>query len=336
MAKKIFSALERRGVRGLDGRGLAQRHVKAAIACVGGASLFASTVHAQEAWKIVVPWRTALVSVDVPVLFANELTQVMQSPVVVDEATYSKQDEALAWSLASAAASQPSLVLFSEELALTKTADIGSSRHISHYEPLMLIWQTRWCLFGLKDSPLQRPGALRAWMQNKPSMHKVAIPEGKGRLSIWIRGLELHTQSRWEVHTYGLTGGIVQALENGVDVAVSFCNRQRLHPEKTQILAQSGPARSEMLPDVPLFTEVGWAPLAKGWMAWMTPKTTPLAQREKMAEALYRVMGQPHVQAQLRGTGHVVQHMDAKTSKRHIESFTQVWNGIDELFETDR
>ena len=314
---------------------MAQRHVTVAMAFVSGVLLFAPTVHAQEAWKIVVPWRPALVSVDVPVLFASELTQVMQSPVVVDEATYNKQDEALTWSLTSAAASQPSLVLFSEELALTNATDLDSPRHISHYEPLMLIWQTRWCLFALKDSQLQRPGALRAWLQSNSSMRKVAIPEEKGRLSIWIRGLELHTRSHWEVHAYGLTGGIVQALESGVDVAVSFCNRQRLHPEKTQILAQSGPARSEMLPEVPLFSEVGWAPLAKGWMAWMTPKTTPLAQREKMAEALYRVMGQPHVQAQLRSTGHVVQHMDAKTSKQHIESFTQAWHGIDELLETD-
>ena len=328
--KKIFSVTAVYGKRRLYEKAVRTKITFAMMVLLGLASFPASTGHAQEVWKIVVPWRPALVTVDVPELFAKELSKALELPVVIDEATYNKQDEALTWSLG-AAQSQPSLVLFSEELALLNAEDTASPRHISRYEPLMLIWQTRWCLFGLKDSKFQKPGALKDWMQNHQETRKIVIPEGKGRISIWVRGLELHTRSKWEVHTYGLTGGIVQALENGVDVAVSFCNRQRLHPDKTLILAQSGPTRSERLPEVPLLTEVGWAPLSQGWMGWMVPKGTQLSQREKMAEALYRVMGKSEVQTQLRGTGHVVQHVDTQFAKRHIESYAKTWGGIDEL-----
>ena len=88
-----------------------------------------------------------------------------------------------------------------------------------------------------------------------------------------------------------------------------------------------------MLPDVPLFTEVGWAPLSQGWMGWMVPKETPIAQREKMAQALYRVMGKEEVQVQLRRTGHVVEQMSPQAAKKHIQSYVQTWSGIDELFD---
>ena len=308
-----------------------RKTVKAiAFALVSFVPLHMPISHADESWKIVVPWRPPLVTVDIPVLFAQELSQVFALPVVIDEASYNKQEDALTWSLA-VAPTQPSLVLFSEELALLNAEDRANPRHISHYEPMMLIWQTRWCLFGLKDSKLHKPGALKDWIANDKETHKVAIPEGKGRLSIWVRGLEQHTRSKWQVHTYGLTGSFIDVLEDGVDVAVSYCNRQKLHPDKTQILAQSGPTRSEMLPEVPLFAEIGWAPLAKGWTGWMTPKGIPVAQREKMAEALYRVMGKAEVQAQLRRTGHVVQHVDAQMAKRHIETYEKVWGRIDEL-----
>jgi len=72
--------------------------------------------------------------------------------------------------------------------------------------------------------------------------------------------------------------------------------------------------------------------MVKGWLAWMVPKTMPAAQREKMATALYRVMGKPAVQAQLRSTGHVVQHMSAAMSKQHIEDFAKTWRDIEALF----
>ena len=295
------------------------------------ALLHAPQAQAQSAWKMVVPWRPQLVTVDVPVMFASHLTQELKVPVVLEESVYNKHEEALTWAL-EIVKKQPTLVLFSEELSVVGEGARSSPRHISHYEPLIMIWQSRWCLFADANSPLQNTDALKAWMTDPAATPTVAITEPGGPLSIWLQGMERRTKRKWNVHVYGLRGSILDALDKGAGVALSYCNRQKLHPNRTRILAQSGPLRSELLPDVPLFSEVGWAPMAKGWMAWMVPKDTPADQKEKMAQALYRVMGKPAVQAQLRSTGHVVQHVSPAVSKQYIESFAETWRNIDTLF----
>lgn len=314
-------AMLRRGLTGLHGA------IKwgSALAVTWGAVQMAQ---AQTTWKLVVPWRPPQVSVDVPELFAQALRKELGEPVEVHAPVYDQQDDALRWSLESAS-TQPSLVLFSEELALMGKEDKAHPRHLSHYEPAMLIWQTRWCLYVAKDSPLQQSAALQAWLHNPVQTPVIAIPEAKGRLSIWVKGMEQRTGRKWQVQTYGLKGSIVEPLAQGNTVALSYCNRQRLHPDQTRIVAQSGPTPAVTLPQVPLFSDIGWLPMQKGWMAWMVPKAVPVVQRQRMEAALERVMRDPSVQSALAGTGHVVRALTAQEAKHTIASFARTWHGID-------
>lgn len=297
------------------------------LAWLGHASAWA-----QVSWSIVVPWRPPQVSVDVPALFERALQRHLPVPVQIQQAVYNQQDEALAWSL-QVASVQPSLVLFSEELALLGNADQAHPRHLSHYEPVMMVWQTRWCLYVAKDSPLQQPDALQAWMYDPQRTPVIAIPEAKGRLSIWVKGMERRTHRRWQVQPYGLKGSIVEPLVHGDAVALSYCNRQRLHPDKTRIIAQSGMTPSPTMPDIPLFTDLNWLPMQKGWMAWMVPKAVPHAQRAQMEAALERIMQDPAVLAQLRGSGHVVQAFTVQEARATLQSFTRAWRDIDEVLQ---
>ena len=287
--------------------------------------------HAFKELHIVAPWRPAQVKVDVPALFVRELSQELKMPVRVNVKDFNQQEDALAWSLKTVY-EQPSLVLLSEEQVLIRDADRSSPRHIAHYEPLMLVWQNRWCLFAKKNSPLQQPGALSAWVSRAGATPMIAIPEKRGLASLWVQGMEQRTKRKWKVTLYGLRGGLVHALHQGPEVALGYCSHQEVYSEATSILAQSGSERSASLKNTPLLSEVGWAPLSDGWLAWMVPKNMPVVQREAMAAALYRIASKPEVRQHLRSSGHVVQHHTPEMSKQHIENYTQTWRDIDALF----
>ena len=95
----MFSTL---GVTGRGAEHGRERQLSFAGALLAMLMLCVPKAQAQTAWKIVVPWRPPLVSVDVPVLFATQLTLELKQPVVVHEDVYDKHENALRWSRDSA------------------------------------------------------------------------------------------------------------------------------------------------------------------------------------------------------------------------------------------
>lgn len=309
-------------------------------AAVPASSLWAEELAAQE-WKIAVPWRSPG-RTGTPALFAQELTKELQVPVQVEASAEGLLEQTLAWSLANAK-TQPSLVLLSDELVQTVGEDDPSNpRNLSHYEPLVLMWQTRWCLFTKAATEPKEPKALMDALSAQPALPHIAIPEEGGRMSVWVRGVEQRTRRKWRVSAYGLRGSVAQALQAGADVALGYCSRQKTHPQQTRILFQSGDTHAQTMPDVPLSYESGWMPLDHGWIAWATPKAVAAAQREKMAVALYRVMGTVPVKERLAGAGHVFDHWTPQQSREHIEKVTRAWHAVSnfldrvELHEVER
>ena len=302
-----------------------------------------SSVGAEEAevgaWKIAAPWRSPG-KLGTPELFAQALTKELQVLVEVEAAVEGTMDGALAWSLANAR-TQPSLVLLSDELVqVSDRNDPDSPRNLSLYDPLILVWLTRWCLFTKDGTKAEDPKALMQSLRTQRASPHIAIPEIGGRMSVWVRGMEQRTKRKWVVSTYGLRGSVADALERGADVALGYCSRQMKHPNQTRILVQSGNVPAATMPDVPLSAASGWMPMDHGWVAWAAPKSIELAQREKMAAALYRVMGTVEVQARLDGVGHVFEHWTPQQSREHVEAFTRTWEAVSdllhqgELFET--
>ena len=315
----------------------------ATVKCAGlgamtvlGATVFVSPSWSQDAvaegWKIAAPWRSAA-RTGTPAFMAKELTKVLQVPVEVETSVEGTLDGALIWSLANAK-TQPSLVLLSDELVQTGgVEDPNNPRNLSLYEPLALMLLTRWCLFVPAGGQPVEPKTLLESLRVKRASPHIAIPELGGRMSVWVRGMEQRTHRKWQVSTYGLRGSVAEALRRGADVALGYCSRQKAHPEQTRILLQSGNIRSDAMPDVPLSAASGWMPMDHGWVAWAVPKAVAPVQREKMAVALYRVMGTASMKERLGSVGHVFEHWTPQQSREHIEAFTRTWQSISHLLD---
>ena len=289
---------------------------------------FAQALDTHE-WVIAAPWRSPSRS-GTPDFFAQELSQELSVPVKVEEAIEGAKELTLAWSLANAT-SRPNLIFLSDELVLTQgNAKADNPRNLSHYEPLALIWLTRWCLFASQGTAPQEPASMLHALQKRAHPPHIAIPEEGGRMSVWVKGMEIRTQRKWKVSTYGLGGSVAAALQQGADVALGYCSRQKAHPNETRILLQStsfheGPQKTDSR---------GWLPLNHGWVAWAAPKQISTQQRDAMAAALYRVMSKPHVQKRLQAAGHIFEYWTPAQTRTYVESFTASWVSVQQLLES--
>lgn len=289
---------------------------------------FAQVVDTPE-WVVAAPWRSPSRS-GTPAFFAQELSAELSVPVKVEEKIEGGKELTLAWSLANVK-ERPILLFLSDELVLTQeNPEIDSPRNLSHYEPLALIWLTRWCLFSSQGIDAKAPTPMLDWLQKRSNPPHIAIPEEGGRMSVWVKGMEVRTQRKWQVSTYGLGGSVATALKQGADVALGYCSRQKMHPDDTRILLQSTSFREK----TQRTDARGWLPIHHGWVAWAAPKQIPSQQRDAMAAALYRVMGKPHVQTRLQAAGHFFEYWTPAQTRNYVESFTASWINIRKLLDS--
>jgi tripartite-type tricarboxylate transporter receptor subunit TctC len=92
-------------------------------------------------------------------------------------------------------------------------------------------------------------------------------------------------------------------------------------------LAQSGPQRSALLPDVPTMAEAGVESLvATGWFALYAPRGTPAAERQGWQDAWLAAMHDPLVRQSLLTQGVILQMGDAIALARHGRSEAERWS----------
>ena len=304
----------------------------AALWGLAALTLWALPAMAENAtpWVIVQPTPASNYKVDVAQLFRTHLAQKLEGGITVHEPTRDLGAPALAWSVAQAP-QRRSLVLMTEELSLLGHAAKSSAQHLSNFIPLLVVLQTRWCLFVKKDSALERPEQLLQWAQHKAQPPSVALPVASGRMRLWVQGMAVRTQRPWEMVEYGVGGDMRPALLDGVDVALGRCDLQERNGDATRILAKGSIGDTQFLPTTAKFTDLGWMPLGDGWLAWMAPITTPHAEREAMAQKLHAIARQPQVQWRLEAAGQVVASMTPEESARYVQTYSAAWHGIGEF-----
>lgn len=263
-------------------------------------------------------------------LFTRHLRAQGLTGVQLHAPTRNRQVQALEWALQHAPRHK-SLVLWHEEFALVGDAAIGHPRHLQHYAPLLVMLETQWCLFTWQDAPIQRAEDLLNWARQAQRAPVVALPVLSGRMRLWVQGMAVRSHRSWEMVDYGLSGDPSVALRNGADVALGRCDLQWAHAASSRVLARSNPLPGQKASQIPLFSDVGWMPLGNGWLAWMAPRAIAETERSAMAQALYRVLHMPEVQAEIRATGLMPINLTPEQSQYYIERYSTTWNQIGAL-----
>lgn len=313
-------------VRRVGRRGLRGAALGSALA-VSSMVLYAQTT---LPWTVVQPVKASHFKVDVAGLFTQHLNRELGGGVSIHEATRDLGAPALAWSLAQAP-QRRSIVLMSEELASLGESAQSSAQHLAHYTPLLMLLETRWCLFVPSNSPLLQAQKLLDWAKLSVEPPRVAIPAASGRMRLWVQGMATRTNRAWEIDTYGVAGDVNQALQRGADVAVGRCDQQWRNAANMRILAKGGNDKDGFLPHIPLFSELGWMPLGNGWLAWMAPKSLPPKELQAMAKLLHEIASRPDVRVQLQSTEQVVGQMTPEASAAYLNSYAQIWSEIGRL-----
>ncbi len=98
---------------------------------------------------------------------------------------------------------------------------------------------------------------------------------------------------------------------------------------KLRVVAVIGDKRQALLPDVPTFTELGFANLDDlPYYGLFAPAGTPAAVVERMNQALAKVMAMPDVRERLTGMGLTVAYQPQAQFANVVRKYTQTWERI--------
>ena len=98
---------------------------------------------------------------------------------------------------------------------------------------------------------------------------------------------------------------------------------------KVRILAQTGEQRSETLPDVPSFKELGFPQLAfSGWYGVFAPAGTPGDVVQRYNEAIVKAIREPEVRSRMRGFELEPREMSASQFQAFVKTDTERWAPI--------
>jgi tripartite-type tricarboxylate transporter receptor subunit TctC len=98
---------------------------------------------------------------------------------------------------------------------------------------------------------------------------------------------------------------------------------------KVRILAVTSAERHPAIPDVPTFTESGFAPISlTQWAGLVAPSATPKAIRDRLSSEVLGIVARPDIQAKLADRGMSPRPMDAETFDRHIKGEVERWDRL--------
>jgi tripartite-type tricarboxylate transporter receptor subunit TctC len=98
---------------------------------------------------------------------------------------------------------------------------------------------------------------------------------------------------------------------------------------KVRILAQTGEQRSDTLPDVPSFKELGFPQLAfSGWYGVFAPAGTPGDILQRYNDAIVKAVRDPDVRSRMRGFELEPREMSASQFQAFVKADTERWAPI--------
>ena len=118
------------------------------------------------------------------------------------------------------------------------------------------------------------------------------------RLNVGFKMLHVPFSGGGPMQEALVRGDIEVLFETGSNI-VTHVKAGRLTP-----LAVMGPERLSMMPDVPILSELGYPGLyVSAWFGLMAPAATPLAERDRITEAVFDVFRDREIRAQFEAMG---------------------------------
>ena len=162
-------------------------------------------------------------------------------------------------------------------------------------------------LVGNPAVPADTLPELLAWIKSQPGGVSYAS-YSPGTLS-HIMGLELARSAGVELTHVGYKGstpGLQDVMGNQVPLMFDgmITSLPLIKAHKVKAFAVSSPKRSEVLPDVPTFEELGFPNMtAVGWIGLWTTPDVPESVQDKLRETALKVLQQPEVRERFRELG---------------------------------
>lgn len=121
-----------------------------------------------------------------------------------------------------------------------------------------------------------------------------------------------------------LLGGQVGVMMLDTATALPHLKAGTLKP-----LAVAASKRLSQYPNVPTFKELGYEGVeVYAWQGLVVPASTPQARRDKLTQALQKVMAEPEVLKALTDFGLEVTPSDANQMAAYTEAETKLWHGF--------
>lgn len=204
---------------------------------------------------------------------------------------------------------------------------------LNDLDPVARIAVASYGLAVTNNLPVKDLNSLFALIKSKPGQLNYGSP-GNGtphhlsmELIKSLKGLDL-----LHVPYKGLSGAQTDLI--GGQVQMMFATFNSLLPlakaGKIKLLAVTGAKRSDLMPEVPTFTEQGVPELENlfPWYAVLTPKGTPKEIEAKLYKDYSDVMQMPEIKKQLEAQGIFVSFMNGNQLRELMKSDIKAWKNV--------
>jgi len=318
-----------------------RRYLLISIAMAGSTSYAVETVKPSipaaknSPWVIVQPRWAPGFMIDTAEEISKGLERELGYEVPIDAATRGLGEKAMQWSL-DVAPTQANIVVVPEESILIFPEKEHLASHLKNFEPLLVLAYKRWCAYTLQSSSLTSAAQLADWLSKSSAPVRVAVPSMTGRISLWVKGMAQQTRREWQPQEYGVNGDFVKSLTEGADIAIARCDRIGASKSNIRLLVHSGGPKNIFYKDIPKFGELGWLPFSSGWVGVLAPNVINVEDRERLAQAIYKVMQKDAVKNRMIAAGFIPANLPPLDSRQFISSFYQSWALIDKLLNRYR
>lgn len=300
----------------------------AAIAAILSGS---ATALAETALRVIVPFAPGGGGDLLARTLAPELARELQIPVVIENVPGANGVVAMT-RVKNAGRQERVLVLASDHAAVLAPLISTVARYDTRKDLAMVAVAARFpYVLAAMPGTARSLDSLRMALSDRQSLASIAVPAEGGLPELIADAMA--RAAGVPVTSVPFKGGspAVTALLGGqvAAAAVGISNVLALHrEEKVRILAVSGSRRSEAIPAVPTFEEVGIGDLhmTGAWALYASKETA--MDVVALNRSVRAVLSQVAVRAKLRSMGLEPLSMDVQQSRKELESSTAAWANL--------
>lgn len=294
-----------------------------------GATLPAGTALAQPAWPakpitLVVPFPPGGSADTIGRLVGQRLSEELGQPIIIDNRPGA--GTAIAAGLVAKAPPDGHTLFISSGSTFTANPAIRSNLPydtLKSFDPVAIVARIPLIVLANKDVPVNNVKEFVAAIKAAPDKYSYAS-FGAGTTSHFTGEIVLNAVGAKIMHVpykgsapamTDLIGGQVPFSVDTVTAAIP-----QLKAGKVKAIAVTTARRSSQLPNVPTFTEAGYADIdADTWIMMVTPKGTPAPVRERLEKTLAKIVATPAARTALQAQGAEPAFAGAAASLAQIE-----------------